>query len=337
LFEGLPPGFLFGADGKPGGFWRSRGRQERGEPRQRAAHIPEQSQGGVIVGGVIHISVDGNNALRLRIAGARGIGLADGARAHRDEEVGVLHGVIAGQGAFGATDGHVLRVGVGDATTGDGGVHQDGAGALEQGEQFGTGVPSAAADLDDDALRLGNRLRCLGVFTLCGAQSEGLHSRQFGEVEIGQPRRLGVHRQQQIEGTGTVGMVHGRRAALQGGGEGERGVQAVGAPHGRRELQEKPLFVAGDLLHVEALILAGLIAEEVPDADAIGGGGERGGEGLQRARSDGGKHGCFFAGDPAQGGGGVRGFDLAANAADPQRSSLLVDAQHLTQFCGAVP
>jgi hypothetical protein len=86
----------------------------------------------------------------------------------------------------------------------------------------------------------------------------------------------------------------------------------------------------------QALVLAGLIAEQVPNTQAVRGRDKRGRQGMQRARPDGGNHGGLLPRHPAQGGRGVRGFDLAAQAVDLEQPGSLVDAQHLANFGGAV-
>ena len=93
----------------------------------------------------------------------------------------------------------------------------------------------------------------------------------------------------------------------------------------------------GNLLHVEAFVFAGLIAEQVPDADAVRCRGDGCRQRLQRARADGGDHGGLLAGDPPEGARCVRRFDLAAHVVDAQQAGVLVDAQHLAHIGRAVP
>jgi hypothetical protein len=100
---------------------------------------------------------------------------------------------------------------------------------------------------------------------------------------------------------------------------------------------KQSLLVLGYLLHVEALVLSGLVAEQVPDAKAIGGRDQRGCQSLQGAGPDGGNHGGFFTGYPAQSCRGVGCLDLTAQAVDLEQPGFLVDAQHLAHLGRAMP
>jgi len=64
-------------------------------------------------------------------------------------------------------------------------MHQHPAGALEQADQLGAGIAPAAANLDNDALRLMNPLGSLGVIRLRGAQGNRIRFGQFIQVETG--------------------------------------------------------------------------------------------------------------------------------------------------------
>ena len=293
---------------------------------QSPADVSDQGQGVVVMGGILQVGIEVDDPLHIRVAGARAVRLADGARPDRDQQVSVFHGVITGQGALRTTHAHVLRVVVGNTAGRDGRMYQHPTGTLEQAGQLEAGVSSSTADLDNDPLCLPDPLRGQPIIHFRRAQRDMAGFRQFIQVEAREPGGLGVHRHQQVKRAGPGGMVHGRSAALQGGRQRQRSVQGIGPAHFGSQLQEQTLFVFRHLLHVEALILGGLVAEKIPDTDAIRGGHQRSGQGLQRTRPNRSDHGGFFASDPAQGSGGMRGFDLAAQPVDPDQPGLLVDA-----------
>ena len=161
---------------------------------------------------------------------------------------------------FRTTHAHVVRMAVGDAAGRDGCMHQHPAGALEQADQLGAGITPAAANLDNDALRLPDPLRGLRIIRFRGAQGDRIRFRQFIQVETREPGGLGVHRHEQVEGAGAGGMVHGGGAALQGGWQCQRGMQRISLAQAGGQLQEQALGVPGHLLHVEAFILGGFVA-----------------------------------------------------------------------------
>ena len=79
-------------------------------------------------------------------------------------------------------------------------------------------------------------------------------------------------------------MVNGGGTALQGGWQCQGSMQRISVAQAGGHLQEQPLGVPGHLLHVEAFILGGFVAAQVPDAKAIRRGHQRGGQTLQRTR-----------------------------------------------------
>ncbi len=113
-------------------------------------------------------------------------------------------------------------------------------------------------------------------------------------------------------------------------------MQHVGLAHQRRELAEQPLLRLGDLLHVVAFAARRLVAIDVVDADAVRGGRQRSGHGLQRARPDRGDDGGRLAIGPGQRGGGMGHLHLVAAIDRPRHALFVIDAQHLAEIRRAV-
>ena len=122
----------------------------------------------------------------------------------------------------------------------------------------------------------------------------------MGEIEVAQPHGLRVERQQQIERSAAVRMIHDIEPAAQGGRHRLWCVETVRFTHRRTQAQIELLLGLWDLLHVRAFILRGFISVQVPDTDPVAGRGERTGQRLQRPWTDRRNDGSFLAADPAQ-------------------------------------
>ena len=94
------------------------------------------------------VAVDVDHGLRILVADAGAIRLADGARAHDDQKFGVCHGKIAADRSFRTADMHVLRVRVRQHARRAGRQHHGSAGSLRQPPDSGIVTACPAPGLD---------------------------------------------------------------------------------------------------------------------------------------------------------------------------------------------
>ena len=77
------------------------------ELTQRGSGIPHQRHRVVVVRGRVEVGVDVHDVAHLRIAGARAVRLAHRPRAHGEEDVRMVHGVVTAERPLGPSDHHL--------------------------------------------------------------------------------------------------------------------------------------------------------------------------------------------------------------------------------------
>ena len=170
--------------------------------------------------GRIEVSIDIDDVTHTGIAGARAVRLAHKARVHGQEHIGILHREVAADRALGSPDGHVARMAVGD----DAGNERCGDGyrirQVQELEQLGTSLPRTSAGLDHDTLGISqcSGSPAIGVSVPGGARVRWGISGELVEAEARERGRLGIHREQEVEGPRPVQVIDGVQGPTQGRG-----------------------------------------------------------------------------------------------------------------------
>ena len=216
--------------------------------------------------------------------------------------------------------------------------HDRRAARLGERPQGGRRMERPAANLDGDAVGLLNPSGGLVDGHVVGNRGRRPTRPRRKRVEPQRHRRkLCVQRQVQIERRCTPRMKDGRAALAQRLAQRGGRMERVGRAHQRGDLPEQPLVRLGDLLHIVAFAMGGLVRIEVIDADPIRSRGERSSQRLKGARADRGDDGGDFAVDPRKRGGGVGHLHFVAKLPAANETVAFVDAQHLRDRGAAVP
>ena len=220
---------------------------------------------------VIRIRVDVDHVRRLWVPGPRAVRLTDRSGAHGDQHLGLFHRVVAADGSLRASNRHIPRMVVRNHTGHQWADHGDAVDRLQEIQQFGPCASRAAPDPQDGSAGL--RQNPCGPLVRAvvhrRAQSGRRAAGKFIKIESSQCRRLRVHRHQQVERARTMRMIHGIQPAPQGRRQRLRGMQAVGGAHRREKLEEAPLRMTRNLLHVRAFVLGRLVSQQIPHTDPV--------------------------------------------------------------------
>ena len=249
------------------------------------------------------IGVDADHPPDVGIVGAAGVGLADESRSQGNQQIGVLHRVIAAEAALRTADGHVagmmVRDDAGDQRAGD----RHAVGQVEKLGDFAACArappPTRTTTRDASASACGRS--AIALLARRRAQRRRSTDRQLIQVELGQQTALRVHRQHEKERPGAVADGRPCSVPIARPMPTASGVcRQYALPHGLAETQEQLLLGLGDLLHVRAFVVGGLVAEQIPHAQPVRCRRQRSREGVQGARADRSEHGGLFAGHPAE-------------------------------------
>ena len=165
----------------------------------------------------------------------------------------------------------------------------------------GVHAPGPVADLDDDTIVFPDELSRTAVCSFVNRRDRRKRGTagELVEVEVLHELPLYVHGEQQIAGDRLRRVEHRVCAAPKRRGKGFRGMERICRAHHRGKLEERKLLMPRYLLHVEALVVGGFVAEKVVDAYPVRQGHDRSREGMKRAGPDRGEHGCRFPVLPA--------------------------------------
>lgn len=160
---------------------------------------------------------------------------------------------------------------------------------------------------------------------------------QSRQIEAGNPLGLDVHGELNVEGPRHERMVDAGGATAKAIAQRIRIVEGERFSHDTGKPSEEVLLAFWHLLHVVALAVRGLVTVDVPDADSVGGAGQRSGQSLEGAGADRRDDGRRLTVVPAERGRGVSHGHLVAALEGAHHALLLIDAQHLGERSAAVP
>ena len=247
--------------------------------------------------------------------------------------------MVAADRALATTHVHVLRMCVGQHPRGAWRQHDGSTTPLGQGSHLAGKAPRATTRLDHNPWPGLDQCRSLhqaGV--VCYRQLWQLQALgQGGQVQSLNHLRLGIDGQHHEKRARFIGVVHALCATTQSISQRLGGMQYIRLAHQGRHLAVQALQRLGDLLHVVALAVRGLITVDVIKPNAIAGCSQRARHGLQPAWANRCHHRASFTIGPSKRSAGVCHLHFIAEVIDLRHTTGGVDTQHFSQVCGAMP